>query len=254
MAKLRAAILAAGRGTRMKDKRPKTLIPIADEQPMLHYILSGLGAAGVEDLLVVTGYAAAEIEAFTTERWQGAAKFVFNARWASWGNFHTARLAVEQSPGMDLMIVNSDVVVVPQVYKNVADARGELVLAVQRRPRFDAEDMRVELDGDRVRQIGKQVKMPRSHAEFAGVSLLRPPAARAYADVATDWEWRAQTAGYYEDVYAALLDSVDCRAVTVRQDEYAEVDVPEDMTAATHVIDKHRDAWTSEDSAVTEKV
>lgn len=238
----------------MGGKRPKTLLPLGQEEPMLHYILSGLKQAGVDDLLVITGFGAAEVEEFVTGRWTDQVAFTFNARWASWGNFHTARLAVDQSPGMDLMVVNSDVVVVPQVYKSVADAPGELVLAVQRRPRFDAEDMRVELDGDRVRQIGKHVKMPRSHAEFTGISLLRPPAARTYADVATNWEWRAQTAGYYEDVYAALLDSVECRAVTVRQDEYAEVDVPEDMTAATQVIDRHRDAWTSEDSAVTEKV
>lgn len=238
----------------MRDKRSKTLIPVADDQPMLHYILSGLHKAGVEDLLVVTGYAAAEIKAFTTERWPGTAKFVFNARWASWGNFHTARLAVDQSPGMDLMIVNSDVIVVPEVYQRVVEAPGDLVLSAQRRPRFDAEDMRVELDGDRVRQIGKDVKMPRSHAEFTGVSLLRPEAARRYADVATDWEWRAQTSGYYEDVYAAMLTSVDCRAAFVSQDEYAEVDVPEDVVAATHVIDKHRDAWALADVTATEKV
>lgn len=254
MAKLRAAILAAGRGTRMKDKRSKTLIPVAEGQPMLHYILAGLHRAGVEDLLVVTGYAAADIETFTTEAWPGEAKFVFNARWASWGNFHTARLGLDQSPGFDLMVVNSDVVVPPDVYRRVADAPGELVLAVQRRPKLDEEDMRVELDGDRVRQIGKHVKMPRSHGEFAGVSLLRPEAARRYADIATNWEWRAQTSGYYEDVYTAMLGDVDCRAAFVRQDEYAEVDLPEDMSAAMEVVESHRDAWATADATAPEKV
>lgn len=252
MAKLRATILAAGRGTRMKDKRSKTLIPVAQGEPLLHYILTGLHRAGIEDLLVVTGYAASDIEAFTIERWPGEAKFVFNARWASWGNFHTARLAVDQSPGFDLMIVNSDVVVPPDVYRRVADTAGELVLAVQRRPRLDEEDMRVELKGDRVRQIGKHVKMPLSHGEFAGISLLRPEAARRYADVATDLEWRAQTSGYYEDVYAAMLETVDCRAAFVRQDEYAEVDLPEDMTAAMAVVDTHRDAWSTAGATAAE--
>ncbi len=253
MAKLRAAVLAAGRGTRMKDKRSKTLIPVAEGQPMLHYILAGLHKAGVEDLLVVTGFAASDVEAFTTERWPGEAKFVFNARWASWGNFHTVRLAVDQSPGFDLMVVNSDVIVPPNVYKRVAEAPGDLVLAVQRRPRLDEEDMRVELNGDQVRQIGKHVKMPRSHGEYAGVSLVRPEAARRYADIATDWEWRAHTSGYYEDVYAAMLDDVDCRAAFVRQDEYAEVDTPEDMTAAMDVVAGHRDDWATADATVAEK-
>jgi choline kinase len=114
--------------------------------------------------------------------------------------------------------------------------------------------MRVELDGDKVRQIGKHVKMPRSHGEYAGVSLLRPPAARRYAGIATDWEWSAQTSGYYEDVYADMLDDVDCRAAFVRQDEYAEVDLPEDMTAAMDVVAAHRDEWATAEATAAEKV
>ncbi|MGH2808900.1 MAG: hypothetical protein ACRDKT_16670, partial [Actinomycetota bacterium] len=171
---------------------------------------------------------------------------VFNARWASWGNFHTVRMAIDQSPGFDLMTVNSDVMIHPEVFTRVTSSPGDLVLAAQRRPKLDPEDMRVELDGTKVRQIGKHVKMPRSHGEFAGVSLLRPPAASVYSDIATDLEWRAQTSGYYEDVYASMLDRVDVRAALVRSDEYAEVDMPEDMTDAREVLRHHHDAWPSE--------
>ncbi len=195
MAKLKAAILAAGRGVRMRDERPKTLIPIDGDAPLLHFILAGLARAGIDDLLVVTGYGAAQVEEFVTKEWSGTAVFVFNARWASWGNFHTVRLAIDQSPGCDLLTVNSDVVVHPDVYKRVASAPGDLVLAVQRRPRLDNEDMRVQLAGDKVRAIGKNLRMGISHGEFAGVSLMRPPAAAHYAETATDLEWGAETSG-----------------------------------------------------------
>ena len=243
MARLRAVVLAAGRGVRMRENRPKTLVPVGDEDPLLRFILGGLERAGVEDLLVVTGYGAEQIEAFVTEHWSADATFVFNARWASWGNFHTVRLAVDQSPGFDLLTVNSDVIVHPDVYRRTADTAGDLVLAVQRRRRLDEEDMRVQLAQDRVRAIGKHVKPARSHGEFAGVSLLRPEAARRYAQIATDLEWRAETSGYYEDVYGTMLADVDARASFVEEDEYAEVDLPEDMVAAREVIRTHRAAW-----------
>ena len=243
MTKVRAALLAAGRGLRMGGKQPKALIPLGEEEPMLHYVLNGLKAAGIDDLLVVTGFGAKEIEEFVTERWSDEVSFIFNARWASWGNFHTVRLAIDQSPGFDLLVINSDVVVTPNVFTRVTETTGDLVLAVQRRPRLDQEDMRVELDGDKIRQVSKHVKPARSHGEYAGVSLIRPSAARLYHEVATDWEWRADTDRYYEDVYAEILDRIDLRAAFVRMEEYAEVDTPEDLTAATSVVERNRDAW-----------
>ena len=222
---------------------PKTLIPIDDDRPLLHFILNGLATAGIDDLLVVTGFGASEIQSYVGEHWSGDATFVFNARWASWGNFHSVRVALDQSPGYDVMVVNSDVVVNPDVYKRTAETPGDLVLAVQRRPNLDEEDMRVELNGDVVKQVSKSVSKARSHGEYAGVSLLRPEAAAAYAHTATDWEWTAKTSGYYEDVYAAMLDRVDPRATFVRVDEYAEVDTPDDVGGAVSVIAANRDAW-----------
>lgn len=239
MAKLRAAVLAAGRGTRIGADIPKTLVPIGEHPGLLHYILEGLKGAGVTDVLIVTGFKPQTIVEFSTQRWgeEGLA-FIFNARFASWGNFHSVRVALDQSPGSDVLIVNSDIVVDPGVYGRVLATPGDLVLAVQRRKRLDEEDMRVELNQTRVAAIGKSLKMVRSHGEFAGISLLRPEAARVYLDIATDLEWRAETSLYYEDVYARMIDRVDVQAADVGLDDYAEVDVPQDFALAQRLIDR----------------
>jgi choline kinase len=240
---IRAVILAAGRGVRMGGETPKTLIPVHDDKPLLHYILTGLEAAGIGDVLVVTGFKPAPVQEFTAA-FPGELQFSFvrNTRYASWGNFHSLRMAIDQSPGSDLLVINSDVVVGSSVYREVASSEGDLVLAVQRSRQLDEEDMRVELRGHEVRAIGKHLKKARSHAEFAGVSLLRPDAARRYADIATGWEWRGTTTGYYEDIYAEVLGDVDARAVFLKAGEYAEVDTPEDMDAAARVIEGWSDS------------
>ena len=243
MARMRAAVLAAGMSVRMGGVTPKTLTPVGDHKPFLHYILAGLRNAAIEDLLVVTGFKSSLVEDFVRESWDEDVAFVFNARYASWGNFHSARMAIDQSPQSELLLVNSDIVIHPEVFRKVIDAPGDLVLAVQPRSSFDPEEMRVQLDTDRIVAIGKDLPLEQSHGEFVGVSLLRHAAARSYARAATDLEWRAETTLYYEDVYSALLDRLDARAVSVSEDRYAEVDSPDEVGAAVEVLTRHHDAW-----------
>jgi choline kinase len=227
---------------------PKTLMPLGAHEPLLYYTLEGLKKSDIRDVLIVTGFKPELIQQFVEKHSEGIqVTYVRNTRYASWGNFHSLRMAVDQSPGVDLVVVNSDVVVTPDVLKRVAEADGDLVLAVEQRRRLDEEDMRVEIKGRSVRAIGKDLKMPRSHGEFVGVSKLRPDAALIYAGISTDWEWQATTLEttkrYYEDVYAAMLERVDARPLFVERGEYAEVDTPEDVDAAQAVVAEHADAW-----------
>jgi choline kinase len=244
MVKVRAAVLAAGRGARMGGTVPKTLVPIDGDRSLLHYILQGLRAAEFSDVMVVTGFKSEAVQKFVADQSEGLeVAFVRNTRYASWGNFHSVRMAIDQSPGVDLLVVNSDVVTTPDVYRRVIQADGDLVLAVELRRGLDEEDMRVELRDQRLVAIGKHLKMARSHGEFAGVSLLRPEVAQIFANTATDWEWQATTDGYYEDVYATMLDRIEARAVLVERGEYAEVDTPDDLAAARRVVRSNADAW-----------
>ena len=238
-------MLAAGRGVRMGGGTPKSLLPVKGGDPLLHFLLRSLRDAGVEDLLVVTGHRPDEVQSYVTERWSGSVQYVWNPRYASWGNFHSVRIALDQSPGASLLVMNSDIVVPSEVVTRALAADGDLVLGVQKRKRLDREDMRVELAGDRVRGIGKDLKLPRSHGEFVGVSLVRPAAARLYQEISTDREWRGETHCYYEDVYAAMIGRLEVRASWAEAGEYAEVDAPEDQSAAVEVINR----YFSEESA-----
>jgi bifunctional UDP-N-acetylglucosamine pyrophosphorylase/glucosamine-1-phosphate N-acetyltransferase len=49
---IRAIVLAAGKGTRMKSSRPKVLHDLCG-RPMLWYVLNGLREAGIDDVVVV---------------------------------------------------------------------------------------------------------------------------------------------------------------------------------------------------------
>src|SRR5512142_82562 len=55
---MRAVILAAGEGTRMRpltENKPKVMLPIAN-RPMLEYTLLAAKDAGITDILLIVGY------------------------------------------------------------------------------------------------------------------------------------------------------------------------------------------------------
>jgi len=61
---MKSVILAAGKGTRMKEltrEIPKPMLPVAG-RPALAHILAGLQAAGVDEHVIITGYLAEAIE------------------------------------------------------------------------------------------------------------------------------------------------------------------------------------------------
>jgi len=62
-----AIVMAGGRGTRMKSELPKVLIEVCG-RPMIEYVLDALDAAGVDQMVVVVGYRAGDVEAALSGR------------------------------------------------------------------------------------------------------------------------------------------------------------------------------------------
>ncbi|MCD6375936.1 MAG: NTP transferase domain-containing protein, partial [Caldisericaceae bacterium] len=60
---MKAVIVAAGRGSRLMNHKPKTLIKIG-EKTILEYILQNLTTAGVEEFVIVVGYQARVLQDF----------------------------------------------------------------------------------------------------------------------------------------------------------------------------------------------
>ena len=57
------AILAAGKGTRLKSKRPKVLHTVGGKPLLLHVIDAALQAASAKDIYVITGHEAEKVRA-----------------------------------------------------------------------------------------------------------------------------------------------------------------------------------------------
>lgn len=108
-------VLAAGTGRRLRpdtDELPKALLPVAGETTILEIVLRNLAAAGLTEVVIVVGYAAAVVadRVPALERAYGIAiELVHNERAVEWNNAYSLWLAREHLR-RGVMLVNGDTV------------------------------------------------------------------------------------------------------------------------------------------------
>lgn len=88
---MRAIILAAGLGTRLRpmtDNTPKALIKVKDK-PLVEYQIEYLKEKGIDEIIVVVGYLH---EQFNYLKEKYGVKLVFNEKYAEYNNFYSLYL------------------------------------------------------------------------------------------------------------------------------------------------------------------
>ncbi len=168
---MKAIILAAGQGTRLRpltDDKPKCLVELAGK-PLLEHQLETLRACGVDDIHIVGGYRAEQIECPGTS-------LHINERFAETNMVSTLFAAEAVMIGdTDLIISYGDIVYEPRVLAALLAVDAPIALAVDREwrrywaarmddPLADAETLKL-VDGDRVVELGKK---PHSYADIQG--------------------------------------------------------------------------------------
>ena len=205
-------VLAAGAGRRLApytDTLPKTLVPVDGDRTILDIALANLKAAGLGDVAVVTGYAAAAVEdrKAALERDHGVAlQLVFNDRAEIWNNAYSlwcARELVREG----VLLVNGDTVHPPSVEETLLAARGpDILLALDDAKPLGAEEMKVRLSGEgHMTRINKALDPATAHGEYIGLTLIEPAAAAPLAE-ALEATWRRDPQLYYEDGFQEFAD------------------------------------------------
>ncbi len=124
---MKAVILAAGRGTRMRElthELPKPMLRVQGK-PILEHIVTGILAAGVRDIFIVTGWRADVIETHFGggEKW--GARIVFGRQVVQDGTGKApepARAFVGDSP---FLLTYGDILVPPETYSRVVKRLSE---------------------------------------------------------------------------------------------------------------------------------
>lgn len=174
---MKAIILSAGQGSRLlplTQARPKCLVEVGGESVLARQI-NALAASGVTEIVVVAGFFArlVEEEVDRLRRPGLIIRAIHNPFFKVADNLASCWLVRDEMQG-DFLLLNGDTLFEPAICQRLlADARWPITLTVDRKPAYDADDMKVALDGDRVVAVNKTMPMSEVDAESIGLSIWR---------------------------------------------------------------------------------
>lgn len=172
---MKAVILAAGKGTRMgplTDNRPKVMLPIAN-RPLLEHIIVTLKAAGIREILVVTGYLKEKIIEHFGDGTGLGVNLEYIGQRAQKGTAD-AVATVRDWTGTDrFLMTNGDVLAgIPDI-KKLCTAEGDAVLAAKK-VAAPQEYGILYVKGKKVEELVEKPEKPASDLANAGIYVFDP--------------------------------------------------------------------------------
>src|SRR4029077_15803362 len=132
----KAVLLAAGRGTRMREltaELPKPMIEVRGK-PVLQHIVEGLRDAGVRRFLIIVGYRADAVRNFFGDGLRYQIDIQYETQIVQDGTGRVVELARNFSRGAAFILSYGDILVDPANYKRMIDLAEEIeaILTVRR--------------------------------------------------------------------------------------------------------------------------
>ena len=230
----KAIILSAGQGSRLlplTEDRPKCLVEVGG-RTLLDWQIGALASVGFEDAVVVVGFRAdavdRHLEANSDPRIH--VRTVYNPFYKVAENVGSCWLARHEFD-RDFVLLNGDVVFEPAIAARLAEHDGgPVTVTVDHPPSYDADDMKVRLDGSRLRAIGKTLALDAVHGESIGMMAFRGDGPAIFADALDEAMRLPEGIGWW---YTHVIDRMARRGcvdtVSIDGLRWGEVDFPHDL-------------------------
>jgi choline kinase len=232
----RAIILAAGQGRRLLPltaEQPKCLLQVAGRS-VLEWQVDNLLAAGIADIVVVTGFRADVVDAVIARRYAGSAvRTLFNPFFEVADNLASCWLARGFMTD-DFLLLNGDTLFERGVLDRLLAApAAPVTLTVDRKDSYDDDDMKVQLEEGKVRHVSKTLPHDQVHAESIGMLYFRDRGPELFR-TALESAMRHPTS--LRLWYLSMVDALAARgcvqACAITGLRWTEIDFPGDLARA----------------------
>ncbi len=175
---MKAVILAAGQGTRLRpltDERPKCMVDLFGK-PILQHQVETLRRNGIEDIVVVTGYQADRITV-------PGIRTVHNPRYAE-TNMVSSLFTAERELSSDFLMCYGDIVYHDSLVQAMQASTAEIAVAIDRQwealwslrmedPLSDAETLKLSDTGQIIELGAKPGSMSDIEGQYVGLVAFR---------------------------------------------------------------------------------
>jgi choline kinase len=236
-----AVILSAGQGKRLSpltDGRPKCLVPIAG-RTILEWQIRALASAGVEDITVVTGFCADAVDAMLmTTSVPVEVRTVFNPFYTVADNIGSCWSAKDQI-GSDTLLLNGDTLFEPEIAARVVErAVAEISVTVDSKDTYDADDMKIRRDGDRLVTIGKTLELPVDGESIGMIRFKEGGGARFVAAMRSALKHEATLKRWYLSIIDELAHEGGVGVVSIEGLTWSEIDFLRDLPIAESKVER----------------
>ncbi|MCE9660986.1 MAG: phosphocholine cytidylyltransferase family protein [Burkholderiales bacterium] len=234
----RAVILGAGQGSRLlplTEDLPKCLLDL-EGRSMLEWQLRGLAEVGVREVVVVTGFRSDKVEAALRDIAPPGlvARTLFNPFYKVADNLASCWMARTEMRG-DCLLINGDTLFEPAIARRLIEApAAPITLTIDRKPRYDDDDMKVSTEGERLRAVGKKLPAAEVNGESIGFSRFQGEGAALFvAEIERTMRTKEGTGLWYLSAMNRLAGSgADVRVVSIEGLDWGELDFVADLAPA----------------------
>jgi dTDP-glucose pyrophosphorylase len=120
---MKGVILAAGKGTRMKDltrELPKPMLRVQG-RPILEFILEGLKGAGIQEIFIVTGWRAEVVEQHFGDGSRWGLRIAYGRQVVQDGTGKAPEVARDFVGDSPFLLTYGDILVRPETYPRMVD-------------------------------------------------------------------------------------------------------------------------------------
>jgi len=228
---MRAVILAAGRGTRLRavtGEHPKCLARVGDRTLLARQIES-LRRCGVDDIAVVVGYHAADVRRACG--W--GIDIVTNTRYESTNSLYSLWLARNLLTD-GFVVLNCDVLFHDQLLTDLLTTRDEdaLLIAASRGEVYSDEEMKVRLHAGCVVDIAKTLPPQDTDGENVGIAKFGAAGAAVLVEELSQVVADGGRREWLPRAFAGFARRRPLHVVETRGFPWIEIDSPEDYWRA----------------------
>lgn len=240
---MKVVILAAGQGKRLlplTEDIPKCLLDIGGRR-LLERQIDAFSKCGATEIAVVTGYGAAQVNDVLDhlrDQVPGVVlKTAFNPFFGVADNLASCWMARHEMD-QDFILVNGDNLFQADMVEQLLSAKdAPITVAIARKQKYDNDDMKVMLDGERLTEIGKTLPVDTVDAESIGMLLFRGTGPQHYRSALDEAMMDAMgLRQWYLSVINSLAKQITVMTQPVDGIDWCEVDFPADLQQARHLV------------------